>query len=236
MKRWTILIATLLGLGSVMALTGFGSPDTAPAAPKLIVAHADQLLPSETATDWVTYSDHLVVATMTGERKLAASAEEQRAGEGFIPRVVTLRVDEVLWSRPGARTAPKTVDMDLDGWRFKGDKLTPVRLEGEPMLTAGSQYVLPLTYLDVTKTVTVAGWSALSMNSILPYKDGVIGKGDIVAGYAGPTEPSTAVRDSAWQKPLTSLVSTLRSAQPDPNAAEAMTLPPDQRYQAVASR
>lgn len=232
MKRLTILIGTLLVLGATTVL--FGLRSTAPAAPRLIVAQTDQLLPSATKQDWVTYSDHLVLATMTGERRLAAGAEEQQAGEGFIPRVVTLRIDDLLWSRQGARPAPETVDLDLDGWRFKGETLTPVRMEGEPMLNAGGRYVLPLTYLEVTKTVSVPGWTALSADAILPCQNGVIGEGDVVAGrHADATGPDAAIRDTVWNQPLGSLIWALRSTAPDP--AATMSLPPDERYQAVAA-
>lgn len=214
-----------------------GSSD-APKRPKIVVADGDNLLPSATATDWVTYSDHLVQITLTGERALEPSDEEKAAGEGFIPRVVTAHVDKVLWSRSGAPAAPATMDMDLDGWTFHGDAKTPLRLDGEPLMAVGDTYVVPITYLSQTDTVSAAGWSPLSADSILPYAGGTLGAGPTVVGYSGPaSDPSraTAVRDNAWGQSASDLVATLKATAPDAAASPYMNQPPDVRFHKVAA-
>ncbi|WP_143202259.1 hypothetical protein [Streptomyces sp. CB01249] len=197
----------------------------------VVISHGDQLLPSDTLTDWVTYGDHLVVATVTGQRELAPTPEETEAGEGYIPRVISLRIDNVLWSRNEAPNAPSTFETDIDGWQFHGDRRDAVRMEGEPMLEVGKQYVLPILYFSKTKTVQNAGWSTLSPNSIVPYQEGILGKGDVIPSVRqadGDTKPADA-RGPFFGKAPEELVSALKSTPPDPAAADAMKLPPDER-------
>ncbi|WP_405760534.1 hypothetical protein OG234_19750 [Streptomyces sp. NBC_01420] len=205
--------------------------DQKSARSSVIISHGDQLLPSDTLTDWATYGDHLVVATVTDQRELAPTKEETEAGEGYIPRVITLRIDKVLWSRNEAPNAPSTFETEIDGWQFHGDRRNAVRMEGEPMMEVGKQYVLPVLYFTKTKTVLNAGWSTLSPNSIIPYQEGILGKGDVIPSAQqadGDTKPAD-VRGSFSGKEPAELVSALKSTPPDPAAADAMKLPPDER-------
>jgi hypothetical protein len=237
-------LALLVGVCAAVAATTTavaattGSADHAPGKPKVVVADAENLLPSATAADWVTYGDHLVVVTLTGEQAEPATAEEIAAGEGFIPRDVSVHVDKVLWSRPDAPAAPATMDWSLDGWTFHGDARTPLRLDGEPGMAVGDTYVVPVTYLSQTATVGAAGWSPLSPDSILPYADSTLGSGAAVIGYSGPaSDPSheTAVRDAVWGQSVSDLVATLNATAPDAAATPYMNQPPDVRYQKASA-
>ncbi|WP_405899258.1 hypothetical protein OG242_18665 [Streptomyces sp. NBC_00727] len=197
----------------------------------VIISHGDQLLPSGTLTDWTTYGDHLVVVTVTGQRELAPTSEETEAGEGYIPRVISLRIDKVLWSRKDASNAPSAFETELDGWQFHGDQRNAVRLDGEPMLEVGKQYVLPILYFTKTETVQNAGWSTLSPDSIFPYQEGILGKGDVIPSLQqaeGDAKPTDA-RGPFFGKQSAELVAALKSTPPDPAAADAMKLPPDER-------
>ncbi|CAG7644990.1 hypothetical protein [Actinacidiphila bryophytorum] len=233
----TVLVAagTCAALtAGTLAVAATGS--SKPPAPKVVVADGDDLLPSATATDWVTYSDHLAVVTVTAEHALPASAEEVAAGEGFIPRVITAHVDKILWSRPDAPAAPTTMDWDLDGWTFHGDVQTPVRLDGEPSMAVGEQYVVPITYLSPTLTVNEAGWEPLSTEALLPDANDTLGAGAQVIGYDGPASDPThesAVKDDAWGGTPEELAATLAATAPDPAAAPYMQLPPDVRFASV---
>src|SRR4051812_23307467 len=158
--------AASIALGALIARPS----TTHPPAPKLIIAQSDQLLPSESLADWRSFADHLALVTITSERKLPPTAEEIAADEGYIPRVVALRIDSILWSRPHAPAAPAEFQIDLDGWSFHGTTLTPLRLEGEPMMTVGKQYVMPIVRLVPSERVQIAGWSPLSPDSIIPYE------------------------------------------------------------------
>jgi hypothetical protein len=219
-------VAASLALNALLSSSG----PSHPRAPKLIIAQSDQLLPSTTLTDWSSFADHLAVVTVAGERKLAPSADEIAAGEGYIPRAITLRIDSVLWSRPGAPQAPKAFETDLDGWSFKGSAETPLRLEGEPLMAVGRQYVVPLVYLRPSKTVQVPGWSPLAPDSIIPYAGGVLGQGDSLS--AKQTEAGTP-RAQFTGRSAGELSAALARTAPYPAAAGAMSLPPDERAHLV---
>jgi hypothetical protein len=208
-----------------------------PKAPSLIVAQSDQLLPSESLTDIVTYSDHVVRATVVSEAELPMSAEEIAAGEGMAARVITLRIDAVLWSRGQAPAAPTSFRTDLDGWSVKQGHKTPLRLEGEPMMVVGKQYVLPIVYLSKTAKVSVPGWSALSPNSIFPVQKGILGNGDTIPGeLTASRRQADHLRGPFFGSDVAKFVSAVRSSRPDPAVADAMNLPPDVRVQHAGSR
>ena len=164
-----LLITAVLATAAATTVTSLAlSRPAHPKAPSLIVAQSDQLLPSQSLTDVVTYSDHVVIATVVNETELPMTAEEIAAGEGMAARAITLRIDTVLWSRPDGPAAPADFQTDLDGWSVQEGNETPLRLEGEPMMVVGKHYVLPIVYLSTTAKVPVAGWSVLSPDSIFP--------------------------------------------------------------------
>jgi hypothetical protein len=220
--------------GAVAVVVAFGALVTDrgashPRAPRLIIAQSDQLLPSESLVDWRSFSDHLALVTVTGERRLRPTAEELAANEGYIPRVITFRIDSVLWSRPQAPAAPDAFDIDLDGWSFHGSTLTPLRLEGEPMMTVGSQYVMPIVHLEQDATVLVPGWSPLAPDAIIPYQAGVLGRGDVVPG--GPAAGTPRAQFDG--RPAGALGNALEHTAPYPALAGSMGLPPDERARLV---
>lgn len=222
--------AVLVGAVATFLIVHDDGKDHVSARPSVIISNGDQLLPSETLTDWSTYSDHLVVVTVAGQRELAPTPEEVAAGEGYIPRVISLDIDKVLWSRKDAPSAPASFETDLDGWQFNGDRRTAVRLRGEPMMEVGKQYVLPILYFDKTETVQNAGWSTLSPNSIFPYQEGTLGKGDVIPSLqAKNLATPTDARGPFFDKDPAQLAAALQATPPDPAAADAMTLPPDER-------
>jgi hypothetical protein len=221
------VVAVSIALSAVISGRGTSHPQ----APRMIIAQSDQLLPSESLADWSSFADHLALVTITSERKLPPSADEVAANEGYIPRVITLRIDSVLWSRPQAPAkAPAAFDIDLDGWSFHGATLTPLRLEGEPMMTVGKQYVMPIVYLQPSKNVQIAGWSPLSPDSIIPYEAGVLGRGDVLPGNQTTAGTPRAQFDG---KSAGDLSTVLGRTAPYPAVAGAMSLPPDERAQLV---
>lgn len=228
--RSKVLAAVVVGTLTTVLVVQADGTDHRPARSSVMVSEGDQLLPSDSLTDWVTYGDHLVVVKVTGQRELAPTSEETAAGEGYIPRVINLRVDKVLWSRKEAPNAPLSFETDLDGWQFHGGRRTPVRLRGEPMMKVGKRYVLPIVYFSKTKRVQNAGWSALSPNSIFPYEAGVLGKGDVIPSLqAKDADHPTDARGPFFGKKPAQLVAALTSTSPDPAAAGAMKLPSDER-------
>src|SRR3954469_6577292 len=220
-------IAVSVALGVLVSNQG----STHPRAPRLIIAQSDQLLPSESLADWRSFADHLALVTITSERRLAPTAQEVAANEGYVPRVISLRIDSLLWSRQRAPPAPGAFESDLDGWSFQGSTLTPIRLEGEPMMTVGKQYVMPIVYLQASPNVQVPGWSPLAPDSIIPVAGGVLGQGDVTPGGPGVGTPRAQFDGNS----AASLTSALKSAAPYSAVANEMDLPPDERAQLVPS-
>lgn len=199
--------------------------------PSVVVADADELLPSESPVDWIIYADHVVRAHVVAIEKGRTSEEELKAGEGFIPRTVSLHIDETLWSRAKARPVPSNLDLGFDGWTFKGDDEYPLRMHGEPMLKAGSSYVLPIVYLEVGRLIDIPGWSNLSAATIIPMQEGVLGKGDTLAGGLD-ARPSIVV--DVWDKSPLDLVALLESKEVPDYARPFMDLPASDRAFEIA--
>lgn len=211
------------------------SPESAKDKPQVVTAQSEQLIPHDKLTDWRSFSDHLVVVTVTDERKLAPSAEEIAAGEGLIPRVIDLKIDSIIWSRPGAPDAPTSITINFDGWEFKGDKLVPLRSRGEPMLSVGKKYVTPIVKLAGYDSSANNGWSPLAPDAIIPYRSGVLGVGD-------PLITTRADASAVWRRyykePVTVLSQAIRHTAP--YAAANDQVPVEQRvkdvYQASTRR
>ncbi|MFE2293889.1 hypothetical protein [Streptomyces sp. NPDC059452] len=233
--------AGAVGAAAVLGLPGDGGGE----GPGGVVAgapHADDVLPSVTSTDWVTYADQVVVARPTAERELPASAEEIEAGEGYIGRAATLTVDEVLWTRTGAPTAPGAVDMNVAGWLFKDGQRRAFAVPDSPRLEKGHTYIIALARLDD------GTWSALGSEGVLPYDNAVIGNGESqgtvttapAAESGGDAEPGgdsasgrnaeESVESRMNGKSAQDLVNLLKTTPPDPAAAPYTNLPPEQRY------
>lgn len=199
------------GLGASVASAG---PENPSDTPHVVIAESEQLVPGDTLTDWRSFSDHLAVVTVTDQRKMKPSAAEVAAGEGLIPRIIHLRVDSIMWSRPEAPDPPTSFDANFDGWEFKGDQLTPLRLRGEPMLSVGKQYVMPIVRLAENDDSASGGWSPLG-TGIIPYESGVLGLGD-------PLITTKADAGEVWRRyykePAADLSDALRHTAPYPAA------------------
>jgi hypothetical protein len=231
-KRKLVVGGMGVALAAVTAiLVQHSSSGDPSASPSVVVADADTSIPTATMQDMATYADHLVAATVTAEDALPASDEEIKAGEGYIPRVLTFRIDKVLWSRAGAAAAPSSFQNDLDGWQFEGENKTPIRFAGEPMIEVGKTYVLPITKFTLTADMKGDGWGVFSADAITPYTDGQLGTGDTIIS----AESNIATREGLVGDPSAALVSALASTAPDPDAKDFMTLPPEARYQKAAA-
>ncbi|WP_405794489.1 hypothetical protein [Streptomyces sp. NBC_01506] len=152
----------------------------------VVMGHASDRLPSQTAEDWVTYADHVVVASAVTEREVAPNEAELQRGEGIIGRQVTMRVDDVLWSRAGAsQKPPSTWDYTAAGWQFvagdTADRRTMV-LEDRPRVESDHTYVMALVWEGprcAEGDGQVPGrWLGLGEGSEIAYDAGVLGNGE----------------------------------------------------------
>jgi hypothetical protein len=192
-------------------------------------------LPAETASDWVTYAEHVVVVDAVSEREIPPTRTELRRGEGLIGRTVTLRVDRVLWSSPGAaQPAPKKWEYSASGWTFTGgdpDDRTKMGVRGAPRVEVGHRYVMALDWEHARCSPgdgrRPAQWFGLSPDSSLAFDDDVLGQGE----QEGRVRTAEEAREQADDddgvaptleekligKPASALVKALRAAKPEPD-------------------
>ncbi|TDD82165.1 hypothetical protein E1293_17090 [Actinomadura darangshiensis] len=159
----------------------------APAPPRIVMAEGDDRLPSTTATDWVTYADHVVVVTAASERRLPVSATEAARGEGLIGRTVDMQVKKVLWSRKGApEAAPKSWTYNAAGFALtNGDPeaAAPMAVHGRPRMEVGHQYIVAVSWEPARCSPgdkpEPGRWMGLGEGSEVPYDGNTIGQGEM---------------------------------------------------------
>jgi hypothetical protein len=224
----------MAGLALLLTSACSLGPGESPVTPE-----GSDALPSRTATDWVTYADHLVQIRVVSERRVPPTKEEQDAGEGIIGREVTVTREAVLWTRPGAKEeAPGSIVWAAGGWNFHGKDERPLHFDGVPSLLPGHRYLVPIVHmalsLDGSGTPT---WLPLSGTAMLPFDDGVVGDGEQITDfrgtYDGHSGGETPMRDSVWGKGARAVVEALTTTEPDPAAAPYMSKVPRARYEAA---
>lgn len=141
---WLAVLALLFLAGVVR--TSVGTPQPRPAEPAQTFPETDARFPSDTASDVVSYADHVALVTAVSEAEEPQTAVPTPAGSSLpaIPRRVTFRVDRLLWSRPNAPAASATVTAKWCGWVIAAGKRTPCATTGMPWVFVGGQYVMPI--------------------------------------------------------------------------------------------
>lgn len=193
------------------------------------------------AEDWVTFADYLVTIRIDAERRLPREEGEADVGEGIQVRQIDATITSVLWRRPtsAATDVPKHASWPSGGWVFKGAKERPIRVAGAAWLVVGGTYLMPLTYMKFFKPEPRWEWTPMTAASMLPFEDGVIGKGEripLAAGqfYDGTSPgPDSVLRDAIWGRPAADLVDTLNETEPYPEARPFMDQDPLTRLAAV---
>lgn len=216
---WSRPRASLLG-GAIFLILAACSPGSDDG---LIIGQGSDRFPNRTATDWVTYADHVVVVTATDEKALEPTDEEVEAGEGYLPRVATLNVDDVIWTRQDADTAAPSGQFEYSaiGWEFHGEERTRLGVMDSPRIEVGHTYILVLTWepaFDDGHDRTDAHWVSLGADSIIPYDDDVIGKGELegtLRAGASPldaTDPNYSLEDQMAGRTAADLATALEAA------------------------
>jgi hypothetical protein len=184
-KVWLAAAAVLAVVAGAATLLLPGRSADVAELTVLATGGAGDHLPSTTAADWVTYADHVVVATPVDERVEPPTAAEVDRGEGLVGRTVTLRVDDVLWSRGDPdRPAPQTMSWDAWGWTFEGEPDNRGRVvgEGTPRVELGHTYLLAIVWEEARCSPgdprQPAGWQGLGAASTVPFDGGVVGRGE----------------------------------------------------------
>jgi hypothetical protein len=193
--------AALVAGATVLGATASGSTASgAGARPErqVVMAHGDDRLPSVTATDWVTYADHVVVVTAASERISEPAQTDLQRGEGLLGRTVRLQVEDVLWSRDGApQPAPESWDYSAAGSVFTDGAVAepvPMALHDRPRVEVGHRYIMAIVWerarCSPGDAPEPARWMGLGEGSELPFDGGVIGQGEL----EGTTRTATQAR------------------------------------------
>ena len=221
-RLWGAGLVAMVCVGGIVALVWAIAGGSGSVGGGGLVSGA-KALPDETLQDWVTYSDHVVIVTATGERQLPETAEERKAGEGLRIRMADLRVDEVLWSAEDAPPAPKSLSMPYGGWLFHGNTEEVMALEGAVSVDVGKSYVMAIVH-DAFGTGEDT-WDGLGTGAILVLDQGTVRDGtsaEVMRQLGGRTSEEVAV--------------VMAGTSPDPVAMQFSDLPAVEQYQATVAR
>jgi len=149
-RRRLVVAAVVLALAAVggFAIIARPSPKPAPSKPASppVAADSHAQFPYETASDVVSYSDHVAIVTVVSESEVTPTPTPETGGpaEPTIARRVTFRVDDVLWSRADAPAAPAKFTALWGGWLAKNHR--PFVVDGTPWVFVGGHYVVPIAF------------------------------------------------------------------------------------------
>lgn len=233
----SILVSTTLALTAFLA-TGCGQAATPPSYPALTptastwpsaspvqFVDAEDVRPSQTLSDWVTYADYIAVVTVQTDSLREPTKTEVKRGEGSMLRDLVMSVDEVLWTAPNAAAKlPTAIEWTAIGSAFSNGGKDTVRLaiRDTPRLEQGHSYILALyrhpevcSEGDEQKPY----WDGLGAGSVVPYDSRSIGQGESAgsaqtvakaADQVGSVEAKFAGQDAG------SLAKALSEATPNP--------------------
>ena len=224
-----VLVATL-GFGSAFAVYN-AVPGHNPSDRRYI--DGDNALPWMTLTDWVSYSDAVVAVEVIGEKATSLTAEEAAAGAGLKIRLVSARVQSILWKSPNAHAVPVTLTIPHGGWSVSNNRAEQrLYLEDAPDLQIGHTYLMPLTYSPKGDVP----WQALAPEDILPMDGGTVGSGESILNSAGkPIDwltDRTEVRGKLWHKSSKQVTAALAATPVDQYAGSHQSLPAVERFHA----
>jgi hypothetical protein len=142
---WLAVLALLL-LGLLRTLGDAPPAQQLLATPEPTFAETDAPFPSDTASDVVSYADHVALVTAVSQVEATPTASPSLGAEGepAIPRRITFRVDRTLWSRADAPAAPTQLTALWWGWLVRDGKRVPFVIDGMPWVIVGAQYVMPI--------------------------------------------------------------------------------------------
>ncbi len=135
---------------------------------------AGDYYPSQTAHDWITYADHVLVADAIREQDIHRRDFRKGPIRYQTDRAVTFRVDDILWSaRKPRHPMGRSFDMTAPGWqvsRESGERIKRTEADA-PRLESGHTYVLALRW-------TSDEWIVLGEGAAVPFDGHTIGQGE----------------------------------------------------------
>ncbi|MFE3456172.1 hypothetical protein ACFXKD_01405 [Nocardiopsis aegyptia] len=184
-RRARVLTAAGVGVAAVVVAVNAATYEPHPDELPLTSAAASYRKSGQSARDWVSNADHVVLVRAVDERIHEPEPVEVERGEGMVGRTVTLEVRRVLWSAPDpARPAPETYEYPSWGFVFNGgvDDMRPIGAQDEPRVEVGHDYVIAIDWEEARCTPgdgrRPAMWMGLDNSSVVPADDGVVGNGE----------------------------------------------------------
>lgn len=222
-RRRLVIALILLATLSVALLLRFLSSQ-----PDELHVEGSSYLPSASASEWVTYADHVLVIKTVEDKLEQPTDTELERGEGIRLRTTTLEVERVLWSRTdAAETAPKLIVWKTLGTAFKNgdtDRQYTMIAGGRPRIELDHTYVAAVAYRGERCSEgdprQPAEWIPLGEFATLPYENGVLGQGEFEGREVTPqemreaTDSSETLRDQIFGLSAEALVSELATAKP----------------------
>lgn len=223
-RRLTLAVLLLLVCGAVAIVIArrHAAPpartSSALPTPTTPPATTDAPFPSDTASDVVSYADHVALVTAIADNDAlpTATPTSSPGGDEVIMRTITFRVERTLWSRPDAPTAPKQLTALWWGWLLRDGKRTPFIVHGAPAVFLGAQYVMPIAYDGTT------------FSAIQPFAVFRVGRDAIAL-----EEQDTPLAQVLNGLTSAGVAAAFADARPDPLAARFGHLLPRQRLAAV---
>jgi len=217
--RWLVVVAVVLAViaaaVSIALVVRPSSKSTSTTATTRPIPDAHAQFPYETASDVVSYADHVAIVTAVSQREAPRNEQpEVGAPSDSVSRLVTFRVDDVLWSRAGAPAAPTKFTALWWGWLAKGHQRFV--MDGTPWVFIGGHYVVPIAY------------DGKEFSLIQPYAVFRFDRGTVTL-----EEQHTALAQSLDGASRTNAARVFATAVPDPLAVRYADLPPRDRLNAV---
>jgi hypothetical protein len=106
----------------------------------------DYELPSATLHDWVTSAEMYATFVLISAEERPVPPAERESEHQLVPIELRLRIDSVLWLRPGAPPPSAEFAFETIGWTRSGDEQSPVLVNNSPEWIEGARYVGPLHF------------------------------------------------------------------------------------------
>lgn len=174
--------------------------------------------PSETLSDWVSYSD--VIVKFTVEDVVVSPIDEEFDGEegALQERRVIATVSDVAWEHEGRRELPAQLEFVWVPYIVIDGKQRETVESGVSWIEPNQEFIAPLVF------TVEDGWFPLAEDAVIPTIDDHLKPLDVTNGLASVLDGLT----------LSELSSRLEATAPDPIAAEYRYLDPDARLEKVA--
>lgn len=126
-----VAVALILIVGSMIGDDDFTSG-----------ADGEAIFPSESLTDWVSYAQQMSVVTVVDEARIEPPARVYEHDEGYVGRMVTIRIDKTVWHADGVDPFPAGTELSYTGfgWHYKDGEYIPFAQQ----LDMGERYLMPI--------------------------------------------------------------------------------------------